>query len=81
MPAASLPEKQNALTILIRQSLLIDQSRKKELIAKIPEMGEEAIDALGGLLSQEVTKAQEFYKTALPQLDALREKLDTTSKQ
>jgi hypothetical protein len=76
MPAASLPEKQNALTTLIRQSLLIDQSRKKELIAKIPKMGEEAIDALGGLLSEEVTKAQEFYKTALPQLDALIQELD-----
>lgn len=73
----SLTEKKQALEILIRQSILVEVDRKQELIDKISTMPEEAIDALGNFLAQEVKTARKFYQKNMSKLDNLIEQLDT----
>lgn len=77
----SLEEKKEALVLLIRQSLLIEQIKKTSLISQIPDMSEQDVVSLGKFLALEVKNAQIFYKESLPQLDALLDKLDTIPNQ
>ena len=72
----SLVEKKQALEILIRQSILIEVNRKQELIDKISSMPEEAVDALGKFLAQEVKNARKFYQKNMNKLDNLIKQLD-----
>lgn len=65
----SLTDKRSALVTLVRQSLLIDHSKKKELLEQVPTMPEGAVDALGNFLAEEVYHAQDFYRRELPKLD------------
>jgi hypothetical protein len=67
----SLAQKKQALEVLIEQSILIDVDRKDELIAKISQMDEEAVDALGKFLALEVKTAKKFYHDNLGKLDSL----------
>ena len=76
----TLEEKQQALEVLIHQSILIDEAKKPDLVYKIPQMPEEAIDAFGSFLAQEVKNAEEFYAENLPKLEKFLADLDAAEK-
>ncbi|NCN45338.1 MAG: hypothetical protein COU63_01290 [Candidatus Pacebacteria bacterium CG10_big_fil_rev_8_21_14_0_10_36_11] len=65
----SLEEKKAALEVLIRQSIQLDESKKPELVYKIPQMTEQDIDTLGQFLAMEVDQAGQFYAENLPKLE------------
>lgn len=77
----TLEEKQQALEVLIHQSILIDEAQKPGLVYKIPQMPEEAIDAFGKFLAQEVKNAEEFYAENLPKLEKFLADLDARQQQ
>lgn len=76
----TLEEKQQALEVLIRQSILIDEAQKPDLTYKIPQMPEETVDAFGKFLAQEVKNAEEFYAENLPKLEKFLADLDAAEK-
>lgn len=67
----TLAEKQQALEVLIHQSVLLAEDKKPELIAKIPQMAEADLDSLGQFLALEVKNAEKFYEENLPKLEKL----------
>lgn len=73
----TLEEKKDALEILIHQSVLLDESKKPELVYKIPQMSEEDIDALGQFLAMEVKNAEKFYEENLPKLEKFIDQIES----
>ncbi|MFZ5438194.1 MAG: hypothetical protein ACOZAK_04035 [Patescibacteria group bacterium] len=74
----TLEEKKQALEVLIRQSILLDEAKKPELVYKIPQMSEEDINNLGQFLALEVKNAEQFYEENLPKLEKFIADLDAT---
>lgn len=75
----TLEEKQQALEVLIRQSILLDEAKKPDLVYKIPQMSEEDINNLGQFLALEVKNAEQFYEENLPKLEKFIADLDVTA--
>ena len=53
-------EKQNALLILIEESILLSYEQKLDIIDEFPRLTEEQIDALGAFLAAEEKIREEF---------------------
>jgi len=73
----TLEEKKDALETLIHQSILLDETKKPDLVYKIPQMSEEDIDALGQFLALEVKNAEQFYEENLPKLEKFIDQLES----
>lgn len=56
----TIKEKQDALLILIEESILLSYEQKLDLIDEFPKLTEEQIDALGAFLASEEKIREEF---------------------
>lgn len=56
----SFKDKQNALMILIEESILLSYEQKLDLIDEFPKLTEEQVDALGAFLATEEKIREEF---------------------
>ncbi len=56
----TLRQKQDALLILIEESILLSYEQKLDIIDEFPKLSEEQIDALGAFLATEEKIREEF---------------------
>lgn len=56
----TIKEKQDALLILIEESILLSYEQKLDIIDEFPKLSEEQIDALGAFLAAEEKIREEF---------------------
>ncbi len=62
MKNPTIAEKQDALRILVDNSIVLDEAKKQELLGKMNSFTEEEVDTLGRFLALEQTEIDDYVE-------------------